>query len=199
MIDFEYWNKGINLLCGIDEVGRGTLAGPVVACALILKPKTNLEGIKDSKKLTPGKREELFNKILENSVSVGIGIVEPIVIDRVNILNATYEAMRRAIITLKVFPEFFIIDGFKLPFLPFSQKGIIKGDERSITIGATSIVAKVIRDRIMEMYDLIYPEYKFSNNKGYGTKEHIEAIKKFGPCEIHRKTFRPVSQIQRLQ
>lgn len=196
MIDCEYWRKGITLLCGVDEVGRGTLAGPVVACALILKPNSDLKGVKDSKKLTPKKREELFNTIIENSLSIGIGIVEPMVIDRVNILNATYEAMRRAICSLKFFPEYFIIDGFKIPFLPFPQDGILKGDEKSITIGAASIIAKVMRDRIMEMYDIIFPEYKFSKNKGYGTKEHIEAITRFGPCEIHRKTFKPISQIQ---
>ncbi len=199
MIDFDYWEKGVTLLCGIDEVGRGTLAGPVVACALVLRPKTEIKGVKDSKRLTPKKREELFNAIVENSLSIGIGIVEPIIIDRINILNATYEAMRRAICSLKIFPEHFIIDGFKIPFLPFSQEGIFKGDEKSITIAAASIIAKVIRDRMMEMYDILFPEYQFSKNKGYGTKEHIKALTRYGPCEIHRKTFKPVSQIQRFQ
>ncbi len=195
MIDIDYWVKGVGFLCGIDEVGRGPLAGPVVAASVILPERCHIEGIKDSKKLSPERREELFGKILNKAISIGLGIVEPILIDRINILQATYEAMRRAILSMKVFPEYVIVDGRPIPGLPLPQEGIIKGDSISISIGAASIVAKVVRDRIMEMYDLIFPQYGFARNKGYGTKEHIEALFRYGPCPIHRRSFRPVSEI----
>ncbi|HDI82856.1 MAG TPA: ribonuclease HII [candidate division WOR-3 bacterium] len=195
MIDIDYWTKGVGFLCGIDEVGRGPLAGPVVAASVILPEGCHIEGIKDSKKLSPERREELFGKILNKAISIGLGIVEPILIDRINILQATYEAMRRAILSMKVFPEYVIVDGRPIPGLPLPQEGIVKGDSLSISIGAASIVAKVVRDRIMEMYDLIFPQYGFARNKGYGTKEHIEALFRYGPCPIHRRSFRPVSEI----
>ena len=195
MIDIDYWTKGVGFLCGIDEVGRGPLAGPVVAASVILPEGCHIEGIKDSKKLSPKRREELFDKIRNNAIAVGLGIVEPILIDRINILQATYEAMRRAILSMRVFPEYVIVDGRPIPNLPLPQEGIVKGDSLSISIGAASIVAKVLRDRIMEMYDLIFPQYGFARNKGYGTKEHIEALFRYGPCPIHRRSFRPVSEI----
>ena len=195
MIDIDYWTKGVGFLCGIDEVGRGPLAGPVVAASVILPEGCHIEGIKDSKKLSPKRREELFDKIRNNAIAVGLGIVEPILIDRINILQATYEAMRRAILSMRVFPEYVIVDGGPIPGLPLPQEGIVKGDSLSISIGAASIVAKVVRDRIMEMYDLIFPQYGFARNKGYGTKEHIEALFRYGPCPIHRRSFRPVSEI----
>jgi len=195
MIDIDYWTKGVGFLCGIDEVGRGPLAGPVVAASVILPEGCHIEGIKDSKKLSPKRREELFDKIRNNAIAVGLGIVEPILIDRINILQATYEAMRRAILSMRVFPEYVIVDGGPIPGLPLPQEGIVKGDSLSISIGAASIVAKVLRDRIMEMYDLIFPQYGFARNKGYGTKEHIEALFRYGPCPIHRRSFRPVSEI----
>ncbi|RKZ19031.1 ribonuclease HII [bacterium] len=195
MIDIDYWTKGVGFLCGIDEVGRGPLAGPVVAASVILPEGCHIEGIKDSKKLSPERREELFGKILNKAISIGLGIVEPILIDRINILQATYEAMRRAILSMRVFPEYVIVDGRPIPGLPLPQEGIVKGDSLSISIGAASIVAKVVRDRIMEMYDLIFPQYGFARNKGYGTKEHIEALFRYGPCPIHRRSFRPVSEI----
>ncbi len=195
MIDIDYWTKGVGFLCGIDEVGRGPLAGPVVAASVILPEGCRIEGIKDSKKLSPKRREELFDKIRNNAIAVGLGIVEPILIDRINILQATYEAMRRAILSMRVFPEYVIVDGKPIPNLPLPQEGIVKGDSLSISIGAASIVAKVVRDRIMEMYDLIFPQYGFARNKGYGTKEHIEALFRYGPCPIHRRSFRPVSEI----
>ena len=195
MIDIDYWTKGVGFLCGIDEVGRGPLAGPVVAASVILPEGCHIEGIKDSKKLSPKRREELFDKIRNNAIAVGLGIVEPILIDRINILQATYEAMRRAILSMRVFPEYVIVDGGPIPGLPLPQEGIVKGDSLSISIGAASIVAKVLRDRIMEMYDLIFPQYGFARNKGYGTKEHIEALFRYGPCPIHRRSFKPVSEI----
>ena len=195
MIDIDYWTKGVGFLCGIDEVGRGPLAGPVVAASVILPEWCHIDGIKDSKKLSPKRREELFDKIRNNAIAVGLGIVEPILIDRINILQATYEAMRRAILSMRVFPEYIIVDGRPIPNLPVPQDGIVKGDSISISIGAASIVAKVVRDRIMEMYDLIFPQYGFARNKGYGTKEHIEALFRYGPCPIHRRSFKPVSEI----
>jgi len=194
--DLEFWSRGIQLLCGIDEAGRGPLAGPVIAASVILPSWTSIDGVKDSKLLSPLQRERAFDKILKNSISIGVGIVEPIIIDRTNILLATYEAMKRAILDMEVFPEFLLVDGFKIPKLPIPQRGIIHGDRVSLSIGAASIIAKVVRDRIMEMYDLIFPQYDFCNNKGYGTKKHIEALRRFGPCEIHRKTFRPISELQ---
>lgn len=194
--DLEFWSRGIQLLCGIDEAGRGPLAGPVIAASVILPPWTSIDGVKDSKLLSPLQRERAFDKILKNSISIGVGIVEPIIIDRTNILLATYEAMKRAILDMEVFPEFLLVDGFKIPRLPIPQRGIVHGDRVSLSIGAASIIAKVVRDRIMEMYDLIFPQYDFCNNKGYGTKKHIEAIRRYGPCEIHRKTFRPISELQ---
>ncbi len=194
--DLEFWSRGIQLLCGIDEAGRGPLAGPVIAASVILPPWTSIDGVKDSKLLSPLQRERAFDKILKNSIAIGVGIVEPIIIDRTNILLATYEAMKRAILDMEIFPEFLLIDGFKIPRLPIPQRGIVHGDRVSLSIGAASIIAKVVRDRIMEMYDLIFPQYDFCNNKGYGTKKHIEAIRRYGPCEIHRKTFRPISELQ---
>ncbi|MCD6399185.1 ribonuclease HII [candidate division WOR-3 bacterium] len=194
--DLEFWSRGIQLLCGIDEAGRGPLAGPVIAASVILPPWTSIDGVKDSKLLSPLQREKAFDKILKNSIAIGVGIVEPIIIDRTNILLATYEAMKRAILDMEIFPEFLLIDGFKIPRLPIPQRGIVHGDRVSLSIGAASIIAKVVRDRIMEMYDLIFPQYDFCNNKGYGTKKHIEAIRRYGPCEIHRKTFRPISELQ---
>ena len=195
MIDMDYWTKGVGFLCGVDEVGRGPLAGPVVAASVILPEGCTLKGIKDSKRLSYEAREELFGKVLKRAISVGLGIVEPLLIDRINILQATYEAMRRAILSMRVFPEYILVDGKPIPGLPLPQKGIVKGDALSISIGAASIVAKVVRDRIMEMYDLIFPQYGFARNKGYGTREHIEALFRYGPCPIHRRSFKPVSQL----
>ena len=195
MIDMDYWTKGVGFLCGVDEVGRGPLAGPVVAASVILPEGCTLKGIKDSKRLSYKAREELFGKVLKRAISVGLGIVEPLLIDRINILQATYEAMRRAILSMRIFPEYLLVDGKPIPGLPLPQKGIVKGDALSISIGAASIVAKVVRDRIMEMYDLIFPQYGFARNKGYGTREHIEALFKYGPCPIHRRSFKPVSQL----
>ena len=177
------------MICGIDEVGRGPLAGPVVAGAVILPPGCRILYINDSKKLTPAKREELYDIIKKEAVSVGFGVVSPRRIDDINILNATYEAMRDAIGSLSVKPDLLLNDAVTIPGVTIPQVPIIKGDAKSISIGAASIMAKVHRDRMMVEYDRIFPGYGFASNKGYGSKEHMEALKKLGPCPIHRQSF----------
>ena len=176
-------------ICGIDEVGRGPLAGPVVAGAVILPKDCDILYINDSKKLTAAKREELYDEIMEKAVATGIGMVSPQRIDEINILQATYEAMRQAISMLEPQPTLLLNDAVNIPGEPMKQVSIIKGDAKSISIGAASIIAKVTRDAMMVEYDKIYPEYDFASNKGYGSAKHIEALKKYGPCPIHRKSF----------
>lgn len=176
-------------ICGIDEVGRGPLAGPVVACAVILPKDCDILYINDSKKLSEKKREMLYAEIMEKAVAVGIGIVGPERIDEINILQATYEAMREAISKLSVQPDLLLNDAVKIPGVDIPQVSIIKGDAKSASIGAASIVAKVTRDRMMVEYDSIFPEYGFAGNKGYGTAVHIEALKEIGPTPIHRRSF----------
>lgn len=176
-------------ICGIDEVGRGPLAGPVVAGAVILPKDCDILYINDSKKLTAAKREELYDIIMEKAVAVGIGMASPARIDEINILQATYEAMREAISKLCVRPDLLLNDAVTIPGVDIRQVPIIKGDAKSISIGAASIVAKVTRDRMMVEYDKIMPEYGFASNKGYGSAEHIAALKKVGPSPIHRASF----------
>ena len=176
-------------ICGIDEVGRGPLAGPVVACAVILPKDCDILWLNDSKKLTAKKREELYDVIMEGAVSVGIGMASPERIDEINILQATYEAMRQAVSKLSVQPQLLLNDAVTIPGIQIPQVPIIKGDAKSVSIAAASIVAKVTRDRMMEEYDKVLPEYGFASNKGYGSAAHIEALKKYGPSPIHRKTF----------
>ena len=176
-------------ICGIDEVGRGPLAGPVVVCAVILPKDCDILYINDSKKLSEKKREMLYDEIMEKAVAVGIGIVGPERIDEINILQATYEAMREAISKLSVQPDLLLNDAVKIPGVDIPQVSIIKGDAKSASIGAASIVAKVTRDRMMVEYDSIFPEYGFAGNKGYGTAVHIEALKEIGPTPIHRRSF----------
>ena len=183
----EYADMGY--ICGIDEVGRGPLAGPVVAGAVILPKNCDILYINDSKQLSEKKREELYDVIMEKAVAVGLGYSTPERIDEINILQATYEAMRKAIGELTVRPDLLLNDAVTIPEVSIRQVPIIKGDAKSISIGAASIVAKVTRDRLMVQYDEIYPQYGFASNKGYGAKVHIEALQKFGPCPIHRKTF----------
>ena len=183
----EYAEYGY--ICGIDEVGRGPLAGPVVAGAVILPKDCDILYINDSKKLTAAKREELYDIIMEKAVAVGIGMASPARIDEINILQATYEAMREAISKLSVKPELLLNDAVTIPGVDIRQVPIIKGDAKSISIGAASIVAKVTRDRMMVEYDKIMPEYGFASNKGYGSAEHIAALKKVGPSPIHRASF----------
>ena len=176
-------------ICGIDEVGRGPLAGPVVAGAVILPKDCDILYINDSKKLSEKKREELYEVIMEKAVAVGIGYSTPARIDEINILQATYEAMREAVGKLQVMPDLLLNDAVTIPEVDIRQVPIIKGDAKSISIGAASIVAKVTRDRLMVQYDEVYPMYGFASNKGYGARMHIEALEKYGPCPIHRKSF----------
>lgn len=176
-------------ICGIDEVGRGPLAGPVVAGAVILPRDTEILYLNDSKKLSEKKREALYDEIMEKAVAVGIGMASPARIDEINILQATYEAMRMAIDKLKVRPDLLLNDAVTIPGVEISQVPIVKGDAKSISIAAASIVAKVTRDRMMKEYEEIFPGYDFASNKGYGTKAHIQALKTLGPCVIHRRSF----------
>lgn len=191
MYNFEkvYYNKGLNYIAGIDEVGRGPLAGPVVTAAVILPKDCILMGVNDSKKISAKKRELLNELIYEKAISIGIGIISNNVIDEINILQATYKAMQMSVKKLNIKPECLLVDALKIPELDIFQHSIIKGDEKSISIASASIAAKVYRDNLMIKYDEIYPEYDFKNNKGYGCKNHIKAIKKYGLCPIHRKSF----------
>ena len=176
-------------ICGIDEVGRGPLAGPVVAGAVILPKDCDILYINDSKKLSAAKREELYDVIMEKAVAVGIGMASPQRIDEINILQATYEAMREAISKLSVKPDILLNDAVTIPGVSIRQVPIIKGDAKSISIGAASIVAKVTRDRLMAEYDKVLPQYGFASNKGYGSAEHIRALQEAGPSPIHRASF----------
>ena len=189
----ELYNNGINFIAGIDEVGRGPLVGPVVTAAVILPKDFYDERINDSKKLTEKKRELLYDVIMENAISVGVGISSENVIDEINILNATKRAMLEAVNNLSVKPEHLLIDAVKL-ITDIPQTSIIKGDAKSESIAAASIIAKVTRDRMMIELDKIHPEYDFKHNKGYGTKKHIEAIRKYGIIKEHRKTFAPCDE-----
>lgn len=186
---YEEKYRSFGLVCGIDEVGRGPLAGPVVAGAVILPADCDILYLNDSKQLSAKKREELYDIIMERAVSVGLGYVSPERIDEINILQATYEAMRQAIDALSVSPAVFLNDAVTIPEVKGKQVPIIKGDAKSISIAAASIVAKVTRDRLMEKYDEVLPGYGFAAHKGYGTKEHIEAIYRLGPSPIHRRSF----------
>lgn len=186
---YEKQYASFGIVCGVDEAGRGPLAGPVVAGAVILPPDCTILYINDSKKLSAKKREELYPVIMEQAVAAGIGMATPQRIDEINILQATYEAMREAIHNLGVQPDILLNDAVTIPGISIRQIPIVKGDAKSISIGAASIIAKVTRDRLMEEYDSILPEYGFASNKGYGTKAHIEALKAYGPTPIHRKSF----------
>ncbi len=187
--EFERKYSEKKYICGIDEVGRGPLAGPVVAGAVILPKDCDILYINDSKKLSEAKRNELYEIIMEKAVCAKTAIVGHNVIDEINILQATYEAMRQAIASLEPQPDLLLNDAVNIPGITIPQVGIIKGDAKSISIGAASIIAKVTRDAMMVEYDKIYPEYDFASNKGYGSAKHIEAIKKYGPCPIHRRSF----------
>ncbi len=185
----KYQNMGIEYVGGIDEVGRGPYAGPVVTACVILPVGCKIEGVNDSKKLSLKKREELFDIIKEKALSVGIGIVDNNEIDEINILQATYKAMRIAVQNMRVKPQQLLVDAVTIPDINIPQEAIIKGDAKSISIGAASIIAKVVRDRMMVEYADIYPQYGFEHNVGYGSREHEEAIRKYGICKIHRKSF----------
>jgi ribonuclease HII len=186
------WRSGLKQVAGVDEAGRGPLAGPVVAAAVILDRDRRVKGVDDSKRLTPAQRERLFEQILERAPGLGIGIVDPQTIDRVNILEATRLAMYEALGKLTPRPDLVLIDALRLPALTLRQKPLIKGDRRSASIAAASIVAKVTRDRLMLEADARFPEYGFARHKGYPTREHLAALEKHGPCPIHRRTFHGV-------
>jgi len=187
--EYERKYSDYSYICGIDEVGRGPLAGPVVAGAVILPKDCDILYINDSKKLSEKKREELYDIIMEKAVATGIGYASVERIDEINILQATFEAMRDAISKLQISPDILLNDAVTIPQITIPQVPIIKGDAKSISIGAASIIAKVTRDRLMVQYDEVFPEYGFASNKGYGSALHIDAIRKYGPCPIHRKTF----------
>ncbi len=187
--ELELLSHGYEYIAGIDEVGRGPLAGPVYAAAVILNPYKDIYGVRDSKKLSKEKREELSKKICEDCLCYCIASASVEEIDTLNILNATKLAMKRAIQGLKIKPQYILIDALRLEDVDIPQTGIIKGDDTSISIGAASIIAKVKRDEYMDILSTKYPQYHFESNKGYGTKEHTDAIKEYGPCEHHRRTF----------
>lgn len=188
----ELWRSGCLHIAGIDEAGRGPLAGPVVAAAVIFPANhAFIAGINDSKKLTPAAREEMIEVIRDKAMAIGVGIVPHEEIDKINILQATFKAMREAVAALKIQPDYLLIDGNKKPGINIPQRCIVKGDALSMSIAAASIVAKVTRDRMMLDYDKEYPHYGFARHKGYATARHIEAIRRFGLCPIHRHSFQP--------
>ena len=187
--EYERQYDACAYICGIDEVGRGPLAGPVVAGAVILPKNCDILYINDSKQLSEKKREELYDVIMEKSIACAVGYATPERIDEINILQATYEAMREAISKLEVMPDILLNDAVNIPDVAIKQVPIIKGDAKSISIGAASIIAKVTRDRLMVEYDKVFPEYDFASNKGYGSATHIAALKKYGPTPIHRRSF----------
>lgn len=193
MLEYEnnLYNEGVTLVAGVDEVGRGPLIGPVVACACILPVNFYHKDIKDSKKLSEKKREEMYKIIKENAISIGLGIVSEKVIDEVNIYEATKIAMKEAIKNLNITPEHVLIDAMKLE-LNIPSTSIIKGDAKSESIAAASIIAKVTRDHMLDEMDKEYPMYDLKNNKGYGTKKHLEALQTYGPCKYHRVSYSPV-------
>jgi len=189
MMSYEKKYSTCTYICGIDEAGRGPLAGPVAAGAVVLPKDIKLLYINDSKKLSPTRREELYTAITEQAISFSIGIVNAERIDEINILQATYEAMRMAVAGLNIVPDILLNDAVTIPGVTMPQENIIKGDTKSVSIAAASILAKVTRDHMMEAFGELYPEYGFGKHKGYGTKEHIEALCRFGPSPIHRRTF----------
>lgn len=190
MKEYERKYEGYSIVCGIDEAGRGPLAGPVVAAAAVLPMDATILWLNDSKKLSEKRREELFQEIQEKAVTFGVGVVSPAVIDEINILQATYEAMRQAVSALSSEPDILLNDAVIIPGIDEKkQVKIIKGDAKSVSIAAASILAKVTRDRMMGEYDKLYPEYGFAQHKGYGTKAHMDAIREFGVCPIHRRSF----------
>ena len=188
----DAYRRGFRFICGIDEAGRGPLAGPVVAAAVVLPKSARLPGITDSKKLTPEQRENFCPKIRSRALAIGIGVVDNVEIDRINILQATFRAMTSAVGRLETGPDFLLIDGPYELRLQIEQRGIVQGDRLSISIAAASIIAKVHRDRLMCEFHETFPQYGFDSHKGYGTARHCEAIRRHGPCSLHRITFNGV-------
>lgn len=199
MLEFESWarRQGFRTIAGIDEAGRGPLAGPVVAAAVVLQENRLIPGVDDSKKLSASRRNSLYDRIMAEAVSVGVGISDSRTVDRINILQATLRAMEAAVNGLNLFPDCLLIDGISKISLDIHQKTIKKGDSLSLSIAAASIIAKVTRDRMMEEYDREYPGYGFSGHKGYGSASHLAAIAALGPTPIHRLTFRGVREYVR--
>jgi len=194
----EIQAQGFRVIAGLDEAGRGPLAGPVVAAAVVLAPTKKMAGIDDSKKLSPEQREKFFSLILQQAAAVGIGVVDAREIDRLNILRASLKAMEQAVQNLPLSPDFLLIDGIHSLTLPLAQRAIPKGDQRCQSIAAASIVAKVTRDRLMLAYHDEYPQYNFARHKGYGTREHLQAIRQYGCCPLHRQSFKPIYQLSLL-
>lgn len=189
-IDKEFFDKGVKYIAGIDEAGRGPLAGPVVVASVILPQDSIIEGINDSKKVSEAKREKLYDIIINEAISYGVGIIYQDEIDEINILQATKKGLTEAIKQMEIKPNIIMVDALSgIDTLGIPYKSIIKGDAKCYSIAAASIIAKVTRDRIMREWDKVYPEYGFGSHKGYGTAKHIAAIREFGPCPIHRKTF----------
>ncbi|MGE5575972.1 MAG: ribonuclease HII [Syntrophothermus sp.] len=195
-LELASFKEGHRLICGVDEAGRGPLAGPVVAAAVILPSDYELiDGVDDSKKLTPARREELYQLICRK-YDYGIGVVSAEIIDQINILQATFLAMRKALSRLKSRPDVVLVDGnHPIPGCNFKQQAVVDGDALSYTIAAASVVAKVFRDRLMDKYDQLYPEYGFARHKGYGTPEHLAALARYGPSSLHRYSYRPISEV----
>lgn len=189
-IDKEFFEKGVKYIAGIDEAGRGPLAGPVVVACVVLPENSMIEGVNDSKKISEAKREKLYDTIIQEAISYGVGIIYQDEIDEINILQATKKGVTEAIKQMEVKPNIIMVDALNgIDTMGIPYKSIIKGDAKCYSIAAASIIAKVTRDRIMREWDKVYPEYGFASHKGYGTAKHIAAIKEFGPCPIHRKTF----------
>ena len=197
MLENSALSRGYHSIAGIDEAGRGALAGPVVAACVMLNPEVIPSGINDSKKLTDRRRRELYDSIRAQALAVGVGTIGPDIIDDINIYNATKLAMKRALLDLQSPPDFLLIDAVKLYDISISTLSTPKGDERSVSIAAASIIAKVFRDDVMISYAERYPEYRFSSHKGYGTAAHLDALRKFGPTELHRFSYSPVRECMR--
>lgn len=191
--DDSFRDEGFSVIAGIDEAGRGPIAGPVVAAAVVLPPNTRIKGLRDSKEVPEKERTHLFWEVLISAAAVGVGIVDHGEIDRINILRATKSAMKQAVDDLSLAPDALLIDAVTIPGIDCRQFPIIKGDAKSASVAAASIIAKYVRDRLMLHYDCLYPEYKFRIHKGYCTRDHMNIIALLGPCPIHRKSFRPVN------
>ena len=192
----QLYDQSFGSVCGVDEAGRGPLAGPVVAAAVIIPHDCQLDGLDDSKKLSPVRRQQLFDEIVDKDLICSVGIIDHECIDRINILQASLMAMRKAVMDLKQSPDFLLIDGiYTIPNVTFPQYAVVKGDSRCRAIAAASIVAKVTRDRIMDKYEALYPSFSFAQHKGYPTAKHMEELREHGPTEIHRRSFRPVAEL----
>lgn len=189
-------SRGLKRICGVDEAGRGPLAGPVVAAAVVLSPEIEIEGLADSKKLSPARRDEVFRRIIDLGLPCAVGIIDHKTIDTINILQASLRAMRKAVMDLDPKPDVVLVDGnILIPNLAQPQYAVVSGDRLCRAISAASIIAKVTRDRIMNRYQELYPRFSFATHKGYPTAEHLAELRRYGPCDIHRLTFRPVAEL----